>query len=79
MVIGLFKLIGILFLCIIGVIGFGLYVFACAWCVSILNVRKSLNQCLLLILCFLVTPFLFGPISIWICYKRESKLFEKEC
>ena len=79
MVIGLFKLIGILFLCIIGVIEFGLYVFVCAWCVSILNVRKSLNQCLLLILCFLVTPFLFGPISLRICYKRESKFFEKEC
>ena len=79
MVIGLFKLIGILFLCIIGVIEFGLYVFACAWCVGLLNVRKPLNQWLLLILCFLVTPFLFGPISMWICYKRESKLFEKEC
>ena len=77
--IGLLNILCITFLCIIGIIEFGLYVFACIWCVGILNVMKPLNRWLLLILCFLVTPFLFGPISIWICYKRECKLFEKEC
>ena len=79
MIIGLLQLLGILFLCIIGVIGIGLYVLACVWCIAILNIRKSLNRGLLFILCFLVTPILFGPISIWICYMRENKLLEKEC
>ena len=56
-----------------GTIVLGLYAFACALGVGMLNIRKASNRYLLFILCALVTPFIFSSIAIAICYLRERK------
>ena len=73
------ELFGEIAICIIGIIAIGWYAFACALSVGMLNIKKAHNRYLLFILCVLLTPFIFSPIEISICYKRECKLFEKEC
>lgn len=73
------ELFGEIAICIIGIIAIGWYAFACALSVGMLNIKKAHNRYLLFILCVLLTPFIFSPIAISICYKRECKLFEKEC
>ena len=73
------ELFGEIAICIIGIIAIGWYAFACALGVGMLNIKKAHNRYLLFILCVLLTPFIFSPIAISICYKRECKLFEKEC
>lgn len=73
------ELFGEIAICIIAIIAIGWYAFACALSVGMLNIKKAHNRYLLFILCVLLTPFIFSPIAISICYKRECKLFEKEC
>lgn len=68
------ELFGDIALCIIGIIAVGWYVFACALSVGMLNIKKEHNRYLLFILCVLLTPFIFSPIAISICYMRANNV-----
>lgn len=54
------------FVFIVGIAALILYMFSCAFSVSILNVRNNKDRYLLFAICLFVTPILFTPISIWL-------------
>ena len=68
------ELFGEIALCIIGIIAAGWYAFACALSVGMLNIKKEHNRYLLFILCVLLTPFIFSPIAISICFMRANNV-----
>lgn len=68
------ELFGEIALCIIVIIAIGWYVFACALSVGMLNIKKAHNRYLLFILCVLLTPFIFSPIAISICFMRANNV-----
>lgn len=68
------ELLGGIAICIIGIVAIGWYAFACALSVGMLNIKKAYNRYMLFILCALVTPFIFSPIAISICFMRENNV-----
>ena len=68
------ELFGDIALCIIGIIAAGWYALACALSVGMLNIKKVHNRYLLFILCVLLTPFIFSPIAISICFMRANNV-----
>ena len=68
------ELFGDIALCIIGIIAIGWYAFACALSVGMLNIKKEHNRYLLFVLCVLLTPFIFCPIAISICFMRANNV-----